>query len=267
MHIPIFVSLIMVVMISGGISFADGSLISVETDSENYSEGDIILISGNISTIIGNTQVSLQLFQDGTLIDVDQIEVGQDGNYVTRINAQGPLWKNPGVYTIKVVYGEANVAEKSFNYLPLSDVVETTSNFEVNAGDSGTFDIKYTIRGGTIEEIKIQPEIFGLILKIDSTTNGNLVIDLPRQFIDAEKQNGKDEVFIVMVDNVQSPYSEITTFSEFRTIIIDFEKGDSDIQIIGTYVIPEFGTIVMIILTIGIMSSVLLTKNRFQFKI
>ena len=70
-----------------------------------------------------------------------------------------------------------------------------------------------------------------------------------------------------MVDNVQSPYSEITTFSEFRTIMIDFEKGDSDIQIIGTYVIPEFGTIVMIILTIGIMSSVLLTKNRFQFKI
>ena len=52
-----------------------------------------------------------------------------------------------------------------------------------------------------------------------------------------------------------------------RTITIDFEKGDSEIQIIGTYVIPEFGTIVMIILTVGIMSSVLLTRNRFQVKI
>jgi len=267
MHIPIFLSLIVIVVISGGLSFADGSLISVDTDSENYEEGDIILISGNISTIIGDNQVSLQLFQDGNLIDVDQIEVGQDGNYMTRINAQGPLWKNPGVYTIKVVYGEANIAEKSFNYLPLSDIVETTNNFEVNAGDSGTFDIKYTIRGGTIEEIKIQPEIFGLMLKIDSPTKGSLIVDLPRQFIDAEKQNGKDEEFIVIVDNIQSPYKETTTFSEFRTITINFEKGDSDIQIIGTYVIPEFGTVVMIILTIGIMSSILLTRNRFQFKI
>ena len=267
MHIPIFLSLIVIVVISGGLSFADGSLISVDTDSENYEEGDIILISGNISTIIGDTQVSLQLFQDGNLIDVDQIEVGQDGNYMTRINAQGPLWKNPGVYTIKVVYGEANIAEKSFNYLPLSDIVETTNNFEVNAGDSGTFDIKYTIRGGTIEEIKIQPEIFGLMLKIDSPTKGSLIVDLPRQFIDAEKQNGKDEEFIVIVDNIQSPYKETTTFSEFRTITINFVKGDSHIQIIGTYVIPEFGTVVMIILTIGIMSSILLTRNRFQFKI
>ena len=38
-------------------------------------------------------------------------------------------------------------------------------------------------------------------------------------------------------------------------------------QIIGTHVIPEFGTIVMIILTIGIMASIILTKNKFQFKI
>ena len=43
-----------------------------------------------------------------------------------------------------------------------------------------------------------------------------------------------------------------------RTISIDFEEGDS-IKVIGTYVIPEFGTIVMIILTVGIMASVLLT--------
>jgi predicted secreted protein with PEFG-CTERM motif len=151
--------------------------------------------------------------------------------------------------------------------MPLSSTIKTTDNFEVSAGDSGTFDIKYTISGGTIEEIKIHPEIFGLILTIDSPHRGTLTIDLPREFIDAEKQNGKDEEFIVIINNIQSPYAESTTFSEFRTLTINFEKGDSEIQIIGTYVIPEFGTIVMIILTIGIMASILLTKNRFQIKI
>ena len=73
-----------------------------------------------------------------------------------------------------------------------------------------------------------------------------------------EKQNG---------DIVETTYNEETSHSEIRTLTINFEEGDSEIQIIGTYVIPEFGTIVMIILTVGIMASVLLTRNRFQIKI
>ena len=97
-------------------------------------------------------------------------------------------------------------------------------------------------------------------------------MDLPRKYIDAEKQNGKDEVFIILIekqngDVIETTYKEETSHSEIRTITIDFEEGDSKIQVIGTYVIPEFGTIVMIILTVGIMASVLLTRNRFQIKI
>ena len=73
--------------------------------------------------------------------------------------------------------------------------------------------------------------------------------------------------FIILVNNVQTTYDQIRSESTVRTIGINFEKGDSEIQIIGTYVIPEFGTIVMIILTIGILASILLTKNKFQIKI
>ena len=97
--------------------------------------------------------------------------------------------------------------------------------------------------------------------------DGKLILELPREFIDAEKQNGKDEEFIIIINDVQTTYEESLSFSEFRILTIDFDQGDSEIQIIGTYVIPEFGTIVMIILTIGIMASILLTKNRFQIKI
>ena len=267
MMLGIFFSLSVLLLISMGVVFAEEPLLSVNLDSENYSEGDIILVSGNVLTIIGNTQVSLQLFSQGNLVDVDQIEVGQDGNYFSRIKAEGPLWQNPGEYTIKVVYGEANIAETSFNYLPKSDVMETTDMFEVDVGDSGTFDINYSITGGTLEAIEIQPTILGLTLTIDSPDQGFIVLDLPRQFIDAEKQNGKDEQFIILIDNIQTPYIESQIFSDVRTITINFEEGDSEIQIIGTFVVPEFGTIVMIILTVGIMASVLLTKNRFQIKI
>ena len=96
---------------------------------------------------------------------------------------------------------------------------------------------------------------------------GKIILELPRESIDAEKQNGKDEKFIILINDAQTTYEEIQSDSTVREIGINFEKGDSEIQIIGTYVIPEFGTIVMIILTIGILASILLTKNKFQIKI
>jgi predicted secreted protein with PEFG-CTERM motif len=267
MKITIFYILMILGVISIGTAFAEGSLISVQTNDDNYSEGDTILISGNIVTIIGDTQITMQLFQGGNLIEIAQIKVSQDGNYSHTIIAQGPLWKNQGSYMVKVTYGEGNVAETLFDYTPESEIAETTKDFPVDAGDSGIFDVKYTIMGGTVESIQIEPENLGLLVKINSLGDGKIILELPRESIDAEKQNGEDEKFIILIDDAQTTYEEIQSDSTVRIIGINFEKGDSEIQIIGTHVIPEFGTIVMIILTIGIMASILLTKNKFQIKI
>jgi len=272
MHIGIFSVLIILVLIPIGTVFASESLISVQTDDSTYDEGDIIVISGQIETIIGETPVTLQLFKDGNMVEIAQITVSGDGNYSYPILAEGSMWQSQGEYIVKVTYGEGNVSETSFLYIPNSEVLTTTDTFEVNAGSSGTFDLPYTIRGGTISDISIDENIFGLVVDIDASTNGKIVVDLPRKYIDAEKQNGKDEVFIILIekqngDVVETTYNEETSHSEIRTLTINFEEGDSEIQIIGTYVIPEFGTIVMIILTVGILASVLLTRNRFQIKI
>jgi predicted secreted protein with PEFG-CTERM motif len=267
MKIIIFYTLMILGVISIGTAFAVESLISVQTNDNNYSEGDTIIISGKIITIIGNTQVTMQLFQGNNLIEIAQIKVSQDGNYVHTIIAQGPLWQIQGSHMVKVTYGEGNIAETSFNYIPESEIIEIVKDFPVDAGDSGTFDVKYTISGGTVESIEIEPENLGLLVKINSLDDGKIILELPRESIDAEKQNGKDEKFIILINDVQTTYEEIQSDSTVRIIEINFEKGDSEIQIIGTHVIPEFGTIVMIILTIGILASILLTKNKFQIKI
>ena len=272
MHLRIFSILIILVLIPVGSVFASGSLISVQTDTSSYDEGDTILISGQITTLVGQTPVTLQLFKDGNMVEIAQIVVSSDGNYSYTIIAEGSMWQNQGQYLVKVTYGEGNIAETTFSYTPESEVLTTNDIFEVDAGSSGTFDILYSIRGGVLSDISIDENIFGLVVQINSSDDGKIVLDLPRKYIDAEKQNGKDEVFIILVerqngDIVETAYKEETSHSEIRTISIDFEEGDSKIQIIGTYVIPEFGTIVMIILTMGIMASILLTRNRFQIKI
>ena len=263
----IFYTLMILAVISMGTAFAQESLITVETDESNYHEGDTIVISGEVATIIGETQITMQLFKGANMVEIAQIKVSQDGNYVHTIIAQGPLWKNQGDYTVRTVYGENNIAETAFEYTSELQITETTKEFPVDAGDSGTFDIKYTIRGGLVESIDIEPENLGLSVKINSSNNGKIILELPREFIDSEKQNGKDEEFIILINDVQTTYEEIQSDSKIRSLGINFEKGDSEIQIIGTYVIPEFGTIVMIILTIGILASILLTKNKFQIKI
>jgi predicted secreted protein with PEFG-CTERM motif len=272
MHIQIFSILTILAVIFTGTVFASTPLISVQTEDDNYDEGDTIVISGQIETIIGDTQVTLQLFRDGNMVEIAQIKVSEDGNYSHTIIAEGNLWQIQGQYTVKVTYGEGNIAETTFLFTPASAILETTDIFEVDAGNSGTFDILYTIRGGTLLDISIDPDIFGLVIKINASDEGKIVLDLPRKYIDAEKQNGKDEVFIILIEKtdnqiVETQYDEETSHSEIRTLTINFEEGDSSIQIIGTYVIPEFGTIVMIILTMGIMVSILLTRNRLQIKI
>ena len=61
-------------------------------------------------------------------------------------------------------------------------------------------------------------------------------------------------------------FTELQTAKTIRTISIDFENGTSEIEIIGTQVIPEFGTIAMIVLAVAIISIITVsTKSRLRF--
>lgn len=244
--------------------FAQSNPITVQTDDNNYDEGDTIVISGEVTTVVQGTPIVLQIFLAGNMIDIAQITVAQDGSYTHTVIAEGPLWNKGGDYLIRASHGEGNIAETEFNFAPKTDIPETRSTFEVYTESSGTFDVEYTIKGGSVKNMIVDPDNFALIVQLDAADEGTITLDLPREFIGAEKQDGKDEIFIVLIDGIEVSYNEPSTNSDYRTITINFEQRDSDIEIIGTYVIPEFGTIVMIILLAGITTTVLLTKSRFQ---
>jgi len=263
----IFYGVIILFFISTTTVFAQESLISeFKTDDNRYDEGDTVVISGIVNTIIGKTPIIIQIIHEATYVHLAQIEVAQDGTFSETVIAEGPLWKNAGKYIVRASYQD-QIVETEFDYTPKSDSIETTTNFEVDAGRYGTFDVKYTIKGGTIENMVVDSDIFAIIVQIDSTDEGTITLDLPREFIGAEKQNGKDDTFIILIDGIEVSYQESLVHPNSRIITINFEEGDSDIEIIGTYVVPEFGTIVMMILIIGIMTVILASRNKFQIKI
>ena len=267
MSSKIFYGIIFLLVISTGSVFAQESLISVQTDDKNYDEGDTIVVSGQVTTVIGSTPITLQLFTEGNLVEIAQITVAQDGTYSHTVLAEGPLWKKQGEYIVRVSYGVGNIAESEFSYIPASEAVVKTETFDVNAGSKGTFDVVYSIKGGIVNDIIVNSNNFSLEVLIETTDDGSITLNMPREFIGAEKQDGKDEMFIILIDGINVAYEESAVFSESRVITINFEQDDSKIEIIGTYVIPEFGTIVMMILMIGIMTTIVITRNKFQIKI
>ena len=220
--------------------FAQQYQVSVQTDDNHYDEGDTIVISGQVSTSMPGVDVVIQLFTEGNMVTTAQKPIAQDGTFSHTILAEGPLWKKSGTYLVRASYevGGVTISETEFTYSSKSEVSEITTNFEVNAGSHGTFDVKYSILGGTVQKIVLDTD-FTIIVQISSTDEGYLIVELPRAVIGAEKQNGVDDTFIVLIDGVDVAYNQTDFDFVSRVIKVNFEQGDSDIKIFGTYVLEN----------------------------
>jgi len=246
--------------------------ISISTSSDIYYSGDYVVIFGNVNTIFENMPITIQIYYESNLVDVAQVPVAQDGTFVKSFNAAGQQWKEEGTYTIRVQYTPTQIGETTFEFF--SQVIEKSSSvFPVQIPNSGTFDVGYTIRGGEVTGIDMNVDRYSLLVETTVNTNGNLILKLPRESFDAQS-DGKDNTFIILIskennepeDFVQVEYEEIGTSSDYRTIRIPLEEGDKWVEVIGTYVIPEFGSIVVILLVVAVSSAIIISKSRFSVR-
>lgn len=247
--------------------------ISISTSSNIYYSGDYVVVFGSVGTIFENMPLTIQIYHESNLVDVAQVSVAQDGTFVKSFNAVGQQWKEEGTYTIRAQYTSTQTAETTFEFF--SQVIDKSSAvFPVQIPNSGTFDVGYTIRGGDVTEINMSLDRYSLLVETTMDTNGNLILKLPKESFDAQEGNGNDGTFIILIskenneseDFVQVEYEEIATSSDYRTIRIPLEEGDKWIEVIGTYVIPEFGSVVIIILVVAVSSAIIISKSRFSIR-
>ena len=242
------------------------SLLEVTLSEEVYFEGDVVVISGKVSTVIQETPVTIQMIRIGdndeeSIVEIAQIEVAQDGTFSHTIKAEGSQWRSEGEYVVRAFYGIDNIADVYFDFFIKGQ--EVLLIFEVEKPDqSGTFDVEYIIRGGNVTDIIVDQEFFELIVLIESESDGAITLELPRTAIDAKKSDGTDDIFIILIDGIEVPFIETQNDENTRTITIEFEETDSDIEIIGTFVIPEFGTITSLVLAISIISIIIISSKR-----
>jgi len=244
--------------------------IILKSDNTSYQEGDIITITGEIEKVIPGMPVSLQIFFEKNLMQVSQVNVSQDGQFTDTFTAAGPQWQNEGIVVIRANYGGETSSELEVTFFK-NTVGQYASNYEVKIPNAGTFDVEYTMKGGVIRSMNVNQENLSLEINIATETDGNLNINLPRENIDSRTNDGKDTEFIVLMyeENsiipIQTNYRIIEESSEFRSINIPVKNGDSKIEIIGTYVIPEFGAIATMVLAVAIVSIIAVSaKSRLS---
>ena len=244
-------------------------IVTLTADNTAYQEGDVITITGSIEKVIPGMPVTLQIFFEKNLIQVSQVKVSQDGEFTDTFTAAGPQWKNEGKVTIKADYGGAST-ELNIEFFKNTSG-EYTSNYEVKIPDGGTIDVPYTMKGGIISSMNLNQKNLSLIINIATSSDGNLNINLPRDGIDSVDNNGQDIDFIVLMYEgnseipIQTDVKKVETGTEFRSIDIPVKDGDTKIEIVGTHVVPEFGTIAMIVLAVAIVSIIAVSaKSRLS---
>jgi len=246
-----------------------GQIIILNTDKTAYNDGDIITLTGSVEKVVAGLDMSIQIFSeiDGktNLVEIAQVIVTEDGQFTKTFVARGSQWQNEGTVIIKATYGqESNELSVKFFKQSGTDFV---SSYEIDIPQGGTFDVYYTIKGGVIKSINLNENDLSLDIEIDTDSNGSLSIEIPRNSLDSVDENGFDNNFIVLIYNsdneypAQADYNELENTDQIRSLYVPLKDGDNKIQIIGTHVVPEFGTIAAIILAVAITSIIVLSAK------
>ena len=264
--------------------FGENGTIVVSTDKSSYSDGELILISGEIKNMVPGDQLSLLIQSpNGNLVALDQMKVGIDNQFNTEIKVGGNLMKTEGTYTIKVQYREQSTTT-SFNFsgdvnLPLNDleqnmieeqfieeqfieeqiIIDSIVTENTIMIQDSTDLISYEIINAKLINAIPDMDAVSLLIYIQTIDDGSITLTIPRSILDASINEGDDE-FFVLVDGEEIDFEEITTSTD-RTLTIDFSAGTEQIEIIGTFVIPEFGTIAAMILAVAIISIIAISAK------
>jgi len=254
--------------------FGDGSfaqsdqMLSVSTEKESYQAGEPIQVSGIAESKLEDFKVTIRVYNPvNNLIHIDEFDVNDDGTFDGKISTSiGGLWAKDGTYTIFVDYYSSERATTQFEFGKIisSEVKDSVPEFSMEDEKSTDsmfvedYELQYELTGAEIIRITPDTEMKSLIIEIKTYSDGDLRITLPKDVIDTD-----EEGFFILVDGVETNHDAISN-SENWSFVIPFSNGSEEIEIIGTYVIPEFGTIAVLILVTAITTIIVISAKNKQ---
>ena len=112
--------------------------------------------------------------------------------------------------------------------------------------------LSHSTSSGSVSSIMTNSDDATLVVAIDTSDDGELSINLDSDYITAFD----DGSYFVIVNGEEVEFSQ-----DGNDLTIPFEAGTESIEIVGSVVVPEFGTIAMIVLAVAIVSIIAITAK------
>jgi predicted secreted protein with PEFG-CTERM motif len=236
--------------------------VTVDTDKDSYTAGEDITISGTVTNVQTGQQVLIRVMNPlGALARTDPVAVAADGSWTYTYPSGGPLMAASGEY--RVIAGYRGISEETtFNF----DAGTVWRPWTVNIGGN-PYVIRYQISGGTLQTVAADVELSTMTFGISTTGTGNLKLQLPRTVMQALTEvgvptGGTDVEYVVFAEGVEAVVDEEENpATGTRELSIDFEAGTEEIEVVGTWIVPEFGAIAAIVLAVAIVGIIVATAR------
>lgn len=215
----------------------------ISLDSESYAMGDTVTVSGHVSHIAAGYPITLVVRDSmGNVVMVDQLMVDENGNFEAMLSTDS--WSASGIYQVSVHYRENTDAKAQF----LLDDAMMPPSQPATCGASALEIhgqcVDYEIEGGTVAGAMVNAYDSSIILDIEATDDGMVSVHFPAEIIEG--------IFLVLVDDEESD----DVMVDGQTVTVWFLAGAEKVEILGSHVIPEFGTIAALVLAVAIVSIV-----------
>ena len=262
-------SLILLPFFAGEAFAQENQSLTITTEKESYPAGEPIQIVGLVESKVTDFKVTLRVFNPvNNLITIDELDVNDDGTFHGEIPTSiGGLWEKDGTYTIIANYYASEVATIQFEYgvMVSAGVQDVVPEFSVTEDEDylqstmlEDYELGYELTGAKIIRITPDTEMKSLIFEIETYSDGELRITLPKDVIDTD-----EEGFFILVDGIETNHEAVSNLENW-SFVIPFSYGSEEIEIIGTFVIPEFGTIAVLVLVTSIAVIVMISAKNKQ---
>lgn len=123
------------------------------------------------------------------------------------------------------------------------------------------FLVKYEM-AGVITGLEVNEDSKSATFLLDAVAGGESIVQIPRSLVDAAGDNFV--VFVSASPETQLDYEILASNSEYYALKMTLPENAKTLTIVGTSVVPEFGILVMLVLTSSLMCVVLMHRRMLK---
>jgi predicted secreted protein with PEFG-CTERM motif len=241
---------VLVIFVVNNVNAQVGSTgIIATTNKPVYQLDDKVIISGSVAKVVNNNPVTIMVINPiGNVYEVGQVSLSNNlftHDFVLSDSATS------GTYDVKIKYGDQS-GKTSFVVQVGQTQLIPVGDYAIKVRGNNTNLIKYSdVSISTVDKS------FTVTVNASAISSGSVMqeFQIPKKIIDAP-----GSLLVVKIDGFISQCVQIETPSD-RILDCMIPVDATQLRIFGTTVIPEFGQIAMLILTIGVVGTIFLSNK------